>query len=188
MANEPRPDPRRAFYDGHLPFVLQVARAMLRDEDDVREVVQNVFLEVLQDAPAGVRDTRQWMRQVTRNHCNRLWRQRYRSADLRERLVGWFGKAPRASGDDPARTLDQRRMRDAFLRAFHALDDEEQTVIQMRHLDPELSRESPDDERTLDEIAAALQWNKIRVRRRLDSARKKLSAWLDLDARAVEGE
>lgn len=187
MADDVRTDPRRAFYDQHLPFVLQVARAMLRDEDDVREVVQNVFLDVRWSAPEGVRDTRQWVREVTRNHCCRQWRQRYRAASLGQRLTAWYRAAP-PSAEAPARALDQRRLRDDFLRAFYALDDEEQRVIQMRHLDPELSRESPDEERTLDEIAALLGWNKIRVRRRLDSARKKLSVWLDVEPRTLGAE
>lgn len=158
---------------------------MTRDEEQSREVVQRVFVEVLAQWSriADVREPRAWLAQVTRNQCGRLWRESSRAPvpmeldDAALQAGVWRDDAP-----DPESAALQARMRVAFLRAFHErLHDEEQTVIQMRYLSPEVDP-SCEDAQTVDQLAQELGVAHITVRRRLDRARAKLR-----EALAAEG-
>lgn len=187
-------DAQTRFYEEHVEYVHRTARGMTRDEEQALEVTQRVFTEVLGawGRVVAVRDPRAWLRQMTRNQCCRLWRERARQPVPRELdpevQRGQWGGAPAV----PDEGVAQRQMRASFLRAFHErLDDDERQAIQARYLAPEVDP-ACDDEDTLEGLAASLGVAKITLRRRLERARRKLHEALAVDGfefeRPAEGD
>lgn len=115
-------------YRSHGALVLRRARAILGDEADAQEALQDVFA-ALMDAPGaldGVRSVVGWLYQATTHRCLKV---------LRDRRTGARLLAQALPGDDVA-VVGARGPAAAEVRALLArLPDEEAAAIVYHHLD-----------------------------------------------------
>jgi RNA polymerase sigma-70 factor, ECF subfamily len=67
------------------PMVYRRANAILRDPEEARDAMQDVFLQVLRAGPLPEVDASRWLYRVTTNACLNRLRSRRRQLAMRER-------------------------------------------------------------------------------------------------------
>ncbi len=84
-----RTDDVARLYRSHGHLVLRRARALLGNEADAQEALQEVFAALLRshDAPGTIRSVVGWLYAATTHHCLNLLRDRRTGAQLLEREV-----------------------------------------------------------------------------------------------------
>lgn len=132
----PGAEPEEVLYREHFARVLRLARLLLRDTEEAREVAQDVFVKALRAyrADAPPRDWPAWLTQVTVNTC----RDRRRAGWWR----WWSRQRERievAEIADPAATPDRaalgREARRQIWGAFEQLPRRQKEVFVLRTLD-----------------------------------------------------
>ncbi len=107
----------------HRDFMLRVARAMLRDEADVEDVVQESYVAALQSAPPRTGRVRPWLGGITRNLARNLKRSEGRRRAREQRVA-------RPEGVEG--TADRLRWQQRVVEAVLALDAPYRDVILLR--------------------------------------------------------
>jgi RNA polymerase sigma-70 factor (ECF subfamily) len=147
-----------------MPGLLRLARTIVRNEADARDVTQDAFVSAWQNLPR-LRDERRfnaWLNTILANRCRDLLRRRGR---IRE--IDVEGAALRAA--DPAPNALERA---AVLAAFDRLSIADRQILALHHL----------EERPLDQIARALGIPVGTAKSRLHAARKALGRALETQA------
>ncbi|QDV04604.1 RNA polymerase sigma factor [Planctomycetes bacterium Poly30] len=129
------PDPWGASYLlEQASWVRQIARSMLRDEEDVRDLTQDVMAEALaSNVPDQGPSLRAWLRTVTR----RLAIRRYRRKNLEHAFLEREGEE-RASAVDTLlaeKADDALRLHEELVKALRDLDPADRTLLVQRHVD-----------------------------------------------------
>ena len=133
-------DPAQIFVQ-HRRLLLGVAYRMLGCMADAEEVVQEVFLRLIQHRPDTDRPLQGWLVAVTMNRCRDLLRR----SRARTWLPGPLYDAPDVDDADhrsaplpvagpEARYTDRQSVRIAFLRAMELLTPDQRAVLVMRDL------------------------------------------------------
>ncbi len=118
----------------HYARVAGLARRLLGWDDDVADVVQEVFLSALQNLPTFRRraSLSTWLTTITVNACRRHRRRWF----LRRRLIGLPGGTLRpASRETADRRTSDREMLDRLRTAVRALPNRYREVIVLRYLE-----------------------------------------------------
>jgi RNA polymerase sigma-70 factor, ECF subfamily len=112
--------------ESRLDRVFRTASAMLNNEADARDVVQEAFLATWQQLPklreASAFDA--WLNQVIRNRCRDVLRRRRRSREID------LGQFDRATPDTTAPIADTA----ALNAAFDRLNAEQRMILVLHHL------------------------------------------------------
>jgi RNA polymerase sigma-70 factor, ECF subfamily len=113
-----------SFVESRLDRVFRTASAMLNNEADAQDVVQEAFLATWQQLPrlreASAFDA--WLNQVIRNRCRDVLRRRRRSRDL--------GDFDRPMPDSTASVADTAALKAAFDR----LNADQRMILVLHHL------------------------------------------------------
>ncbi len=148
---------------GHMHYVRVLARALVRGDADVDDVVQDTWIAAVRGGGSHVRRTKPWLSRVVRN----VVRQRHRGEKRRTRREERVRVAAAAQG-----TSEHSVPRDVLqdlARAMRTLPLVQQEAIRMRYL----------EERKPSEIAALLDVSvetvRTRVKRGLAKLRLKLN-------------
>ena len=110
----------------HRDFMLRVARAMLRDEADVEDVVQDSYVAALQSAPPRTGRVRPWLGGITRNLARNLNRSEGRRRAREERV---------ARPEGVEESADRLRWQQRVVEAVLALEPPYRDVIVLRYLE-----------------------------------------------------
>jgi len=130
-------DQRRKFEQAFLPHLAaayNLARWLMRDEQEAQDMVQEAYLRALKSF-SGFHGTngRVWLLAIVRNSCySRLRQQRVRgpAASFSEEVHGVDDAAP-----TPASLLVQKEERQSVQQALEALPEEYREVIVLRELE-----------------------------------------------------
>lgn len=124
-----------AIYREHAARLLRLARLFLRDPEEAKDIVQEVFAKAalaLRGAEAP-RDWRSWLTQVALNACRSRarkgwWRRLRRQGEPLE------GRDFPDEGARPDAAAAGREARERVWRAFRELPERQQEVFALRHL------------------------------------------------------
>ncbi len=113
-------------YKEHGHYVYQRCRAMLGDEDEAYDALQEVFVKVIRARPSfdDDRPILAWVNRVTTNHClNRIRARRYR----RHLPLDELRNVPDVSSTQFLHAISENR--DLLRRLLSAADARTQTVV-----------------------------------------------------------
>ncbi len=148
---DPMTDPTTADLLQHVQFVRNLARRLVRDEDEVDDVVQQSFLRAVQSPPRHGGNLRAWFAVVVRNVVYRQARGRKAMGDAH-----WRAAEETDHAESADRTAERADFQLAISEAVHRLPEPFRTVIVMRFF----------DELSIDEAAEALGVPRETVRSR----------------------
>ena len=151
---------RAALVDAHQALVYSLARHMLGNEEEVRDVFQTVFLRLFQhleriDPERGVSG---WLRKTTLNECF----DRIKARNRRPQPVDESGVA--AEADSPQKNTERSEVSRALSLALEALPPEHRATVLLHYMEG----------LRYAEIAEALDVSVETVRSRLKRARAEL--------------
>lgn len=109
------------------PFVRALAHSLVADEAD--DIVQQAFLQALQQQPADLQQPRSWLARIVRNLIVDH-RRRHARRDSRELAV-----APRDPVPSSSELLEGEDRRRALVAAVDGLPAEQRTVVLLRYYD-----------------------------------------------------
>ena len=126
----------------HLPAAYNLARWLLRDDQQAHDVVQEAYLRAFRFF-GGLRggDARPWLMGIVRNACHDWLRQHRKLADQlefdesRDSASGWAADGGNGTGGDPAALWEQRALRERINAAIDALSVPFREVIVLRELE-----------------------------------------------------
>ena len=126
----------------HLAAAYNLARWLLRDDQQAHDVVQEAYLRAFRffDGLRGT-DARPWLLGIVRNACHDWMRQNRRLADqlefdeLRDSQYAAPGAAAPAAGADPAALWEQRTQRTRVNAAIASLVPAFREVVVLRELE-----------------------------------------------------
>lgn len=151
----------RPLVDAYYPRAVRLARALVGDPEDARDIAQEAFVAAFRALPqhrAG-RPFYPWLRGILLNRARMFIRGRNRSRarvdDAARRPGHWVG---RAAGAAPVAT------RDLVRRAMEQLEEGERSLLVLKHVEGH----------TYDELAVALGVASGTVMSRLYRARRRL--------------
>jgi len=110
----------------HREFVLQVARALLRDEADAQDAVQDTYVAAMQSAPPREGRVRPWLGGIVRN----IARNRHRSEGRRLSREARAARPDRAPGAEES--SERLRWQQRVVEAVLALDPKYRDVLVLR--------------------------------------------------------
>ncbi len=142
----------------HGEFIRRLARSLVRDAEDARDLEQEVSIAAL-DAPAGLRAPRAWLRRVARN----LAFTRFRS-DSRRREREFAASRIEATVDDVTRLELQKRI----AHEVQQLDEPYRAVVILRFFDGLPPRD------IAKRLGVPVETVRTRTRRALDRLRGRL--------------
>jgi RNA polymerase sigma-70 factor (ECF subfamily) len=151
-----------------LDAAYALAFAILREEADARDAVQEAFLSAWREL-RGLRDPERfdaWLTRIVVNTCRSALRRRHRVHVREVRVVLDDGESdPGPEADSGARPMAEALAQaDAIRRAFVRLRPDERTILALHHV----------EERPVTEIAAILGIPVGTAKWRLHAARKAL--------------
>jgi RNA polymerase sigma-70 factor (ECF subfamily) len=156
----------REMFARHAPVLTRVVRAQIKSDEETRDLVQQVFLQ-LHRARRDYRKgdpLRPWLFTIAYNLCRDRWR-----AAAHRREVAVEAAEPVAGSPDAADVLQERQRSELLRAALVDLPDDQRRVIEM-HWFAELP---------LPEVATALGVSlsavKVRAHRAYERLRKRLS-------------
>ena len=159
----------------HLEPSFRTALAIVGNEADARDVVQDVFLTAWRELPR-LRDLDRfeaWLGRVLVNACRSHLRSRRRTS-VRELSVDAFAGEAELAKPDPPRSFDERTAAlDVIERAFNRLSIADRSLLVLHHA----------DRRQLSEIAFALGIPVGTVKSRLHAARHSLERAMEVESR-----
>ena len=120
-----------ALFDAHHQRLYRLARRMLRNADDARDLVQETFLRAARtpgSVPVGDSSEEAWLVRVLVNLCKDRWRQNA----TRQRLDVTCGLQPAAGPADPEAALVARSV---IWRALESLAPRRRAVVIMHELE-----------------------------------------------------
>ena len=147
-----------------LPHALQLARRLLRNEQDAEDLVQDTCLRALEriEQHDGLRQFSPWfMRMLTNLGLNRQESRRVRSAEPLSELTPSAGSLPDAMAE-------RAEVRSRFAEAVARLSDRQRQVIMLHEVEGW----------TTTDIGAELQLSQPTIRWHLHDARRSLRAAL----------
>lgn len=113
-------------------WVRQIARSMLRDEEDARDLAQDVMAEALAaDLPGQGSSLRAWLRTVTR----RLAIRRYRRKGLERVFLEDEERAASVDAMTVERADQSLRLHEELVKALRDLNPADRTLLVQRHVD-----------------------------------------------------
>ena len=154
-----------ALFDTHQRRLYRLARRLVSNADDARDLVQETFLRVAKSPnaiPAGVTDEEAWLVRVLVNICHDQWRK----AAVRKN-AGADELAPSSPHPEPA--LVAKR---AIWQALDRLRPRRRAVVVMHELEGLASKE----------IASLLGISRVTVRWHLSRGRRELARVLRIQA------
>ena len=114
------------------PHILSLARRLLHDEGEARDVCQSAWVTLLERGHSfeGKARFSTWLYRVIVNRC----RDQQRAGRARERREARRSQEHgHTSASSPAGELEQRELSERVAAALHALPESEREVIVMRH-------------------------------------------------------
>lgn len=152
------------YYRTHGPMVLRRCRKLLRDEEQARDAMHDVFVQLLRHGERldGTGPASLLFRIATNVCLNRLRTRRRQPEDGAEELMLRI-----AGTDDPA----ARSLARGLLRRLFAAGGDDSAVVAVLYLH---------DRMTLEEVAAELKMSVSGVRKRLRKLRGQLSELEDV--------
>ena len=164
------PDAFVALIEQRQVAMARVATAILGDEADVADALQETLVSLWRELPRlrNVERFPAWADSILINACRLVLRRRVRA---RVRLVRLDAENDfPAAGVGPDTELADR---DAFWRAFERLSVDARAILVLHHLEG----------RSVDDVAAALGIPRGTVKSRLFAARRELERSLDMEQR-----
>src|SRR5687768_14932266 len=152
---------------GHADRVRRLARRLTGWSDaDAEDVVQDVFVAVLEHLPAfrGESSVATWVTAITLNRCRAARRRRIIRLAFLGKAKDAAPRAAPAAGED----VDEAERRERVRRAVRALPAKDREVVVLRHL----------EQMELDDVAAVVGASRAAVEVRLHRARMKLKGML----------
>ena len=122
------PDLRR-LYDGHSQSLYAFLLNLTRDENDTRDLLQDIFIKLARDPKllAGVRDERAFLIRLAHNAAIDLIRRRGTRDKTREQFA-----AESISPFAPANHPDKQTFRTALFEALAELPMEQRSVVHLK--------------------------------------------------------
>jgi RNA polymerase sigma-70 factor (ECF subfamily) len=156
-----------ALFDAHHAALYRLARRMVADAEEARDLAQEAFLRAARSArsvPADDAGARAWLMRVVVNLC----RDRRRRLEVRRRAADTVLR-PDATGESPESGPESRAVaRSAVQAALATLPPRRRAVVVLHELDG----------RPVAEIARLLRIARVTVRWHLAAGRKDLAAHL----------
>jgi RNA polymerase sigma-70 factor (ECF subfamily) len=168
----------------HGGRLLEVARRLLRSEEDARDALQDAFLQAFRALPRfeGQSSLGTWLHRIAVNAClMRLRSRRARPEESIEPLLPKFiedghQETPSVDWPEPCdRLLERREIREMVRQAIDKLPESYRTVLLLRDI----------EEMDTAEAAQALEISENAVKVRLHRARQALRELLDSRLREV---
>jgi RNA polymerase sigma factor (sigma-70 family) len=144
----------------HQQAVLRTARRLLRQDEDAKDAVQDVFLRLLKCRSNVQGDLGAWLHRVTVNICKDHYRRRRQTLELR---VQTADTAPSPEG--LLRTRERQRL---FREGLKVLTKRERAAVVLREI----------KEFSAAEVGVMLDIKEVTVRRHIQSARTKLVGYM----------
>jgi len=163
-----------ALAGARLTAMTRTATAILGDESEAHDAVQEALISVWRELPA-LRDPERfdaWAGRILVNACRHALKRRIRSR-VREIALSTEGTGGTSAGPSVGARADSLGDDDALNRAFERLDGEQRALLVMHHL----------EDRPLSEIAAVLGIPAGTAKSRLFTARRALQRALELEWR-----
>ena len=162
-------DARRRVYEQHGDHVYQLARRLLRDDQDAFDVTQDTFVRAFErmDSFGGRSGLGTWLYRIATNEALQLMRRRRTERDHAPRVLDVKSRDSRPGADETR--LDVRE-------ALAQLSDEEQAILALKY----------DRDLSYGEIGAVLDCPPGTVASRLNRARAQLRRILDPEWKAAE--
>jgi RNA polymerase sigma factor (sigma-70 family) len=154
-------------FDRYAILLLGMCMKYLKNEEDARDSVQQIFLKVLADINRHeVQFFRAWIYQVTRNHCLMQLRhkQQVRQEEVNETLLG----APAAPEEDRNTYVEKDRMLEHMEVALEQLNEEQRSCVKLFYL----------QKRSYQEIADATGYNLQQVKSYIQNGKRNLKQLL----------
>ncbi|MVT08666.1 RNA polymerase sigma factor [Chitinophaga tropicalis] len=120
-------------FDRYAILLLGMCMKYLKNEEDARDSVQQIFLKVLADINKHeVQFFRAWIYQVTRNHCLMQLRQKQqvRQEEVNETLLG----APAGPEEDKNTFVEKDKMLENMQEALEQLNEEQRSCVKLFYL------------------------------------------------------
>ena len=120
-------------FDRYAILLLGMCMKYLKNEEDARDSVQQIFLKVLADINKHeVQFFRAWIYQVTRNHCLMQLRQKQqvRQEEVNETLLG----APAVPEEDKNTFVEKDKMLENMQQALEQLNEEQRSCVKLFYL------------------------------------------------------
>ena len=149
--------------------MTRVASAILGNRNDAEDAIQETLVSIWRELPR-LRQAAQfdaWADRILVNACRLVLRRRSRRSVREIAPIEGVGGDPAAPAD-----IEPIAARDAFARAFEAIDPEARTLLVVRHL----------EDWPVSHIANALRIPEGTVKSRLFAARRALEAALEREA------
>ena len=154
-----------ALFDAHHGALYRLARRMVSDAEEARDLVQEAFLRAARKAPSIPPDedgARAWLTRVVVNLC----RDRRRRVEVRRRAASTVLRPAEASAESGPES--RALARTTVQTALAELPPRRRAVVVLHEL----------EERPVDEIARLLGLARVTVRWHLSAGRKHLAALL----------
>lgn len=120
-------------FDRYAILLLGMCMKYLKNEEDARDSVQQIFLKVLADINKHeVQFFRAWICQVTRNHCLMQLRQKQqvRQEEVNETLLS----APAVPEEDKNTFVEKDKMLENMQQALEQLNEEQRSCVKLFYL------------------------------------------------------
>ena len=162
-------DARRRVYEQHVERIHQLARRLLRDDQDAFDVTQDTFVRAFErmDSFGGRSGLGTWLYRIATNEALQLMRRRRTERNHAPHIVDFKSRDSRPDADQTR--LD-------VCGALAQLSDEEQAVLALKY----------DQDLSYGEIGAVLDCPPGTVASRLNRARAQLRRILDPERKAAE--
>lgn len=120
-------------FDRYAILLLGMCMKYLKNEEDARDSVQQIFLKVLADINKHkVQYFRAWIYQVSKNHC--LMQLRHKSQVKQEEVSEKHLNDPGEAEDDKARFVEKDNLLENMQHALEQLNPEQRVCVKLFYL------------------------------------------------------
>jgi RNA polymerase sigma-70 factor, ECF subfamily len=127
----------RILIDRYSPMVFHIVRGFERDEEEVRELAQQIFVKVFEKLNSFQNDSRfsSWLYSISMNHCRDYAKNIRRSNSRFSELEDGFLDSFLAESSNPQKELEQKQAADNLIRGIKKLKEEYSEPLLMKYRD-----------------------------------------------------
>lgn len=160
-------------FDRYALLLLGMCVKYLKNEEDARDAVQQIFLKMLSEINRHeIQYFRAWIYQVTKNYCLMQLRQnhmRYKE-EISDKHMGGLGEVP----EDKQVFIEKDTLLENMKQAMALLNEEQQVCVQLFYL----------QKKSYQEIAGQTGYSLLQVKSYIQNGKRNLKLLLEKQQRA----